>query len=448
MQRDHLFISYATEDVALADWLARRLAASGFAIWYDRLRLLGGEPWPRDIDAAIKGRTFRMLALLSRVSLAKDNPSRERTTAQALGKSIGVADFLIPLKVEAFPATELPWTLAETHYIDFAKGWAEGLEALLRKLASLDAPRALVDGRRWAIESLKHDECVVEREERLWSNVLPILRVPETLYRYRTSKHLTADQIKELGRAWPCYALASNAFVSFMRPDRETQLSYHVSSGDLVAWQGSDLFDGVLTRNLIASLLRSTFDRLFAARGLQRSGKDEWYVPDGLLPNNWLRYRRPDGIAGRVLAVGVRTYYAGAKSARYRYHLSPSFVVRGSPGRFFLVLRNRVYLTTDAGVPLEGRQIVSRRKHLCKAWWNDDWLSRQRGVLGLLAGTEASLAVGESATRVEASHTPLSFTVPLSIEEDRAKAPPLEVDANGSDDGMGDDTFLEAAADE
>jgi hypothetical protein len=41
--RDHLFISYAAENSVLADWFARRLAALGYAVWYDRLKLLGGE---------------------------------------------------------------------------------------------------------------------------------------------------------------------------------------------------------------------------------------------------------------------------------------------------------------------------------------------------------------------------------------------------------------------
>jgi hypothetical protein len=56
----HLYISYATEDIALATWLARKLAAVGYAVWFDKLKLLWGEPWPQSIDDAIKHRTFRM----------------------------------------------------------------------------------------------------------------------------------------------------------------------------------------------------------------------------------------------------------------------------------------------------------------------------------------------------------------------------------------------------
>ncbi len=49
----HLFISYATEDGALADWLARKLANQGYAVWLDRLKMLGGAPWSQSIAIAI-----------------------------------------------------------------------------------------------------------------------------------------------------------------------------------------------------------------------------------------------------------------------------------------------------------------------------------------------------------------------------------------------------------
>ena len=44
-ERDHIFISYAWEDAALAEWLARKLMALGYAVWIDRFKLLGGDVW-------------------------------------------------------------------------------------------------------------------------------------------------------------------------------------------------------------------------------------------------------------------------------------------------------------------------------------------------------------------------------------------------------------------
>jgi TIR domain len=89
----HLFISYADEDVALAKWLARKLASFGYAVWFDQLKMLGGEPWPQTIDDAIKNRTFRMLALMSANSISKPNPTKERTLALRIARQRNIPDF-------------------------------------------------------------------------------------------------------------------------------------------------------------------------------------------------------------------------------------------------------------------------------------------------------------------------------------------------------------------
>lgn len=87
--RDHLFISYAGEDHTLAKWLALRLTAEGYAVWMDSLRLLGGESYPRDIDQALKERTFRLIAVLTRHSIGKPNPRKERTLGLNIARARG-----------------------------------------------------------------------------------------------------------------------------------------------------------------------------------------------------------------------------------------------------------------------------------------------------------------------------------------------------------------------
>src|SRR5690242_5913167 len=92
-QRDHLFLSYAWEDAALAEWLYRKLTAAGYLVWCDRFKVFGGDRWPKDIDDAIRRRTFRLIALISRFSLEKPNPTKERQLALALSKERNEADF-------------------------------------------------------------------------------------------------------------------------------------------------------------------------------------------------------------------------------------------------------------------------------------------------------------------------------------------------------------------
>src|SRR3990172_7043575 len=142
---DHLFISYATEDFALAEWLTLKLTAAGYKVWCDRFQLLGGERFPRDIDRAIKNDTFRLLALISKASIDKENPTKERTLALSIGRERKV-DFLIPLKVEPLSATDLNWMISDITYIPFDQGWAPGLAQLFKKLDNISAPKLLTDG--------------------------------------------------------------------------------------------------------------------------------------------------------------------------------------------------------------------------------------------------------------------------------------------------------------
>src|SRR5438552_10739674 len=87
--REHLLVNYATEDWALAEWLTRKLTAEGYRVWCDRFELLGGEPYPADIDDAITRRTFRLVALMSRSSVNKPNPRKEPTLAHTLAHTSG-----------------------------------------------------------------------------------------------------------------------------------------------------------------------------------------------------------------------------------------------------------------------------------------------------------------------------------------------------------------------
>src|SRR5438552_18689710 len=134
---EHLLINYATEDCALAACLTRKLTAEGYRVWCDRFKLLGGESYPREIDDAIKNRTFRMLSLLSRASLTKPNPLKERTLGLKIAAARGI-DFVIPLNVDGLSATELDWMTTDLTYIPFSHGWAPGLRQLLAKLQSID----------------------------------------------------------------------------------------------------------------------------------------------------------------------------------------------------------------------------------------------------------------------------------------------------------------------
>src|ERR1700674_1831770 len=146
-RRDHLFLSYAGEDGALADWLALKLVSEGYRVWSDRIKLLGGESYPKDISAAIRERTFRFVPLLSHYSVAKENPLKERTLAQAVSRERH-EEFIIPINVDGIKPHELDFQSTDLVYIAFHESWSRGLGQLLKKLQQISAPGEGPSGQR------------------------------------------------------------------------------------------------------------------------------------------------------------------------------------------------------------------------------------------------------------------------------------------------------------
>lgn len=395
--RDHIFISYATEQSALCDWLARRLAAEGYAIWCDRQKLLGGENWPNDIDAAIDERTFRMLALLSRDSVKKPHPQGEWLKGIAIGKKLGIDDFVIPLNTDGLRSDEIPWNLQSINYIPFTPSWAEGLASLLKKLSSIDAPRALKNGPKIAVESIVASSAVRDEPEILLSNCFEITQIPRLIRKYKlTSGKLSIDERRALQRKWACYDVSPTRVLAFDDPPSTVTACYKFRRFDQVPWRDTASVNGIDTRKLVVSLIHKCLHRLLEAKGLAYcDDRRQWYLPCGLLKDDRVIFTFPGGKKSWFKGVGERTYSATKGKEVYRYHLSPSFtVLRDQADPFMLLLKNRVYLTDTNGSPLDKIKILSRRKHLCKGWFNYEWSARTLGIAQLLADKNMHICFG------------------------------------------------------
>src|SRR6266404_4768498 len=97
--RNMVFVSHANpEDNLFTRWLALRLAREGYPVWCDLTKLLGGEDFWRDIEAAIRGRTAKFLFVLSKTSNQKQGTLMELAVARKVGKNIH--DFVIPLRID------------------------------------------------------------------------------------------------------------------------------------------------------------------------------------------------------------------------------------------------------------------------------------------------------------------------------------------------------------
>ena len=425
--RDHIFISYATEQRALCDWLARRLAAHGYAIWCDRQKLLGGENWPNDIDLAINERTFRMLALLSRASMNKPNPQGEWLKGFAIGKKLSIEDFVIPLNTEGLRPDEIKWNLQPINYISFSPSWAEGLDSLLKKLRSIDTPKVLKNGPRIAVESIVASGAVRREPEPLLSNCFEITQIPRFVRKYKLSSgRLSKDERRTLRKNWACRDISATRVFAFHDPPSSVIARYGFRCVLQEPWRDTELVDGIDTRDLVVNLIHKCLHRLLEAKGmLYCDVRKQWYLPRELLRNDRVFFNFPNGKKGWFKGVGERIYPAAKGKEVYRYHLSPSFaLLHNQTDPFVLLLRNRVYLTDVNADPLDERKIVSRRKHLCKTWFNHEWSVRTLGIAQLISDGNGFIRFGPGGKQeLVIQATPIVVNAPQSIRDDTADEP-------------------------
>jgi len=426
--RDHLFISYATEDSVLADWLSLKLASEGYNIWYDRIKMLGGESYPRDITEAIKNKTFRVIALLSKSSIPKPNPVKERTLALNIARERKIEDFLIPLNVDGLKPTELDFMTSDLVFIPFHRSWYDGLSKLLKKLEDIDTPRSQVSGQQAISSWLSSEELPASRSETQWSNLLPILEFPTVIRRYKVVPEINVESVEP---DWLAHRESESTFLAFNPPPGGPHdWSKEV---DAIDYRTSDNIPIRDLRQALTMILRKGIRNLCTKRGLQSDVvTGRLFFPPDLLPNNRLSFTRYDGKSISLLAVGERNFWVHSQGRAFtetsRYHLCPDFRffydLLGDPA---LRLRISVFWTDLDGRPLEAKKANRRRKKLCKNWWNYEWLSRIMAITQWLGdGQEEVTLLETDSGKLRVGLKPVTFTSEFGIDETKLK--PIEAE--------------------
>jgi hypothetical protein len=417
-RRDHLFISYATEDGLFVEWLTLRLTAEGYKVWCDRIKLLGGESYPKDIDGAIKWRTFRFLTVLTQHSINKPNPLKERTLALNLAKERN-ENFVVPINLDGISATDLGWMVSDLTFIPFYLGWADGLKQLLKLLEESNAPREFPDGRAAAAGWFEAKQFVIRKQERLWLNLAEVKQLPKDIYRYETTIFVPEDDRLELLKRWP-HINEGQTFWAFERPPQEFDQKYKFNDRDRRDnWNVMRSNDAGL-RHLAVRLLNESLKSIALTRGLKLSPDGKaCYFPDGLIPNNRLTFEGYDAKRTWVSPVGVRKFNTVTGKESVRYHLVPHMKVwlDHELGCVILV-RVHLFLTNMDGQMIEGKAALRRRKRICRSWWNHHWLARTFAMLQFLAGENSSIQIGQdSAQRLVISKYPLTAHIPFGLDE-------------------------------
>jgi len=433
--KDHLFISYATEDFVLAEWLALRLTSEGYRVWCDRFQLLGGESYPRDIDKAMKEKTFRVLALLSHNSINKDNPVKERTMALNIGKERGI-DFLIPLNVDGLKPTELDWMTGDITYIPFYKGWANGFSHLLKKLDSINAPRPVKNGREIAARVYLNHMTLKNEKEVVYSNCIMVKRIPDELLMLRFKNELSPHEQEVLRDTWAFYPIDNRHVYAFLPPPHPDLFRY--IEIDRIDWKNNETISGIFTKNIIKNLLKNSLYVKCLQMGLRRSEVGLIYFPFGLFENENLLFRSYTGRGNRFKVAGERHF-----PYEFRYHLSPSFRIKNIGDDFIAQIFINFYITELSGFPIDSKRAVTRHKALRKTLYNNDFLIRCMGICEYLSNDNMEIIIGDDDGKIIFDGRLIAFDSPVSIDESRVK----EISEEDLLFGIGDDLEEETTID-
>ncbi len=425
--RDHLFISYATEDADFAEWLELKLVASGFQVWRDGSKLLGGEPFPQKIDEALKQRAFRVLAILSPSSIGKPNPTKERALAQNLARERQEPDFLIPLNLTGLSPTELDWMTSDLSSISFSPSWFDGLNRLLKKLGAIATPRHERADLEALTSWLSLQTVPASRRETLYSNVFQIRTMPATVLRIRSESTPLAPLFGRI----PYSRQTDNLFWSFFRPP---QLP---SGTDIVEVTWSSPFEDLPREELerkVVRLLRLHIWQFCDQKGLIRAreeNKTYSYFSSGRHEDRRIPFTTYSGRKTSLKVTGTRTFRTGAgQRESCRYHLAPDFTpvlkLFHAPA---LVLRFHIFLTDHSGKQLDAATAHRRRRRLGKALMNHQWFIRQLAVMEYLSSGTDTLSLSiEYPDSILVSSAPFLGATTVGISNPREGDLPEELD--------------------
>src|SRR5688572_5500424 len=122
------------EDNAFARWLGAKMAAMGYEVWADVMRLHGGSDWARELEVALRTRAIKMLLVGTPTAVEKQGVRNEIEIGAQLSRLLKDPEFIIPLRLKPYDA---PFRIVQAQYVDFSESWACGLAELIELVSNV-----------------------------------------------------------------------------------------------------------------------------------------------------------------------------------------------------------------------------------------------------------------------------------------------------------------------
>lgn len=434
-----LFLSHATpEDNTFAKWLASQLSIAGYEVWCDVTALLGGERFWNNIEEAIDEATFRFLFVSTLEANKKPGTLRELKLAQAAQEKHRLGDFIVPLKIDAFPFGSMQESIQDLNIMRFEFGWAEGLRRLLALLEREGAPKSAASGANtvmdWYTRSIEADRKPVRTTDSYLSNWFR-LTLPKWLFAHRFRG--PSDTLEKLAKAFPhpfrvvgdrllTFAAAHEVVMALGNDFDEAGLAVletRTFSSDGNETLGVASFDA---SNMVSDLVRQAWETELTRRGLcafpLSSGLVARFFPDGQLEKNKAHFTPAHGKPTWRQLVGrkSRKVAGGGKvpDGYWHYALSASPQLGAFPR---IVLRHHVIFSDDGQTPWDKPDRMHKaRRTVCKQWWNAAWRDRLLAFSAQFEGENGKLSVATGGDPLLVSMKPERFVSPVSYFEDGA----------------------------
>ena len=449
--REAIFISHANpEDNAFTIWLGARLAAAGYEVWADVLKLHGGCDWQRRVEEALRSKARKVLLVGTERGVQRQGVRNELEIARQISKDIDDENFVIPLRLEEFDA---PFSVVHAQHIEFKQSWADGLAELLDTLdqvyhvpRSCDSSAEVTD--YWKQVHLRHSQSLAPESESLISNWVPFGGMPKKLFLYnfreRALPEVLIQQVRSMN--WPTF-LFRNGFLTFcshqdiqdyfgsncpFRLAGEIKTEQYLDEG----WREKRIkkFDA---HNQFSSLTRQATENMLASRTLSSyemaNNQKAWWGNISSVPRGQIKFSWDGGPSGRRQIVG----YSAVRDLHWHYGVTPKPMVFPFPHVRFI---SRVIFSSDGHSPIESPKRMHRlRRSFAKSWRNDKWRDMLMAFLYWLAEGRESVTVPVGSDTTFSLHLPpISFSAPISI---------VETDSDQEEEGSNNDLSNDDEAD-
>lgn len=434
--RDMIFLSHATpEDNEFTRWLALQLAKEGYAVWCDLTKLLGGEDFWKDIQEAIRLRSMRFLFVLSRSSNVKDGTLQELACAKAVASKLkpDVRDFIIALRIDDLPYSEVDIEIQRLNHISFNTSWASGLVQLLAKLDEDGVPK---DPRFnpeavcswWRSQpTLSAEQGLLNEPESLVSNWFRFEHLPETVWWHDVSRHGIGKIDFDVTRlTYPAAKATDLSFLSFAKAADiadELDPSIYIHSSREISV--NDILDRSLPLGThLVNMVRQGWEKMMRAKELSSQEvaprPARFYFRKEKIPSDRLFFMGVDGKRTYRDIVGYKTVFGTKRYWHYALSGKPEL----SP-YLHMVVRGHVLFSNFGDVLWDdSMKSAKARRNQCKGWWNDEWRDRMLAMMTYLRDSDGLISIPMSSDRSlslrgdpDLFESPVSYRGPAEIDE-------------------------------